>query len=115
MPWRPILSPVSAGALVPQPNSRFKVPDGLAVLFPAGSACQRKCSLTAAPVPLLNAEAVNVVGCEFFPAGAVAALGAGILRLPRTVSLPFTSGVAPGGLVLMPTLCVLPLSDCNSN
>ncbi len=111
MPLLLIFSPVSAGALVPEPNSRFKVPDGLAVLFPAGSACQRKCSLTAAPVPLLNAEAVNVVGCEFFPAVAVAALVAGILRLPRTVSLPFTSSVAPGVVVLMPTLAVLPVPD----
>jgi hypothetical protein len=32
-------NPVSAGAVVPEPKSRLSVPDGLAVLFAAGSAC----------------------------------------------------------------------------
>jgi hypothetical protein len=45
-PWANVICPllamfnhVSDGLAVPSPNSRFKVPDGLLVLFPAGSAC----------------------------------------------------------------------------
>ena len=43
---RPLLlidSPVSVGTELPEANSRLKLPDGDEVLFPAGSACQRKC------------------------------------------------------------------------
>ncbi len=36
-------TPVSAGAAAPGANNRFSFPDGDAVLFPTGSACQRKC------------------------------------------------------------------------
>ena len=39
MPVLLIFNPVSAGLLVPEPNSRFNVPEGLVVLFPEGSAC----------------------------------------------------------------------------
>src|SRR6516225_9838630 len=41
-------TPVSAGVPVPEANSRLNFPEGLAVLFPTGSACQRKCWPTAA-------------------------------------------------------------------
>jgi hypothetical protein len=37
-----IESPVSTGFDPPLPNSRFSVADGVAVLFPTGSACQLK-------------------------------------------------------------------------
>ena len=71
-PFAPIESPVGAGAPDPDPKSRFREPDGLALLLPTGSAYQRKCWLTAAPVPLLNAEPSKSKGCELNPFVAVA-------------------------------------------
>ncbi len=59
----------------------------------------------------MNAEAMNVVGCEFFPEVAVAVPVAGKLKLPRTVSAPFTSSVVDGVIVLMPTFAVALLPD----
>jgi len=56
--------PVSAGVAVPEANSMFSFPEGEALLFPAGSACQRKCCGTAACVELLNAEASKSNGWE---------------------------------------------------
>src|SRR5258708_7019228 len=53
-------NPVSAGTAVPDPNSRFNLPNGVALSFPVGSACQRKVSFTAAFVLLLNDEAVKL-------------------------------------------------------
>ncbi len=41
-PLLAIESPVSVGAAPLDPNSRFNEPDGLAVLFPVGSACHWK-------------------------------------------------------------------------
>src|ERR1700689_5192358 len=42
-----IESPVSAGAAVPDPNSRLNLPDGVVLLLPTGSACQRRVSFPA--------------------------------------------------------------------
>lgn len=100
--------PVSAGAPLPCANSRFNVPDGLLVLFPTGSAWNRKTWLTALLVPLLNAEAVQPMGCEVLPAVAVAVPVAGRLSKPRIVPPPFTSSLAAGVVVPMPTF--VPLS-----
>src|ERR1700723_1666580 len=41
-PLGPIFNPVSAAAFDPAACSKFRVPLALAVLLPAGSACQRK-------------------------------------------------------------------------
>lgn len=57
-------SPVSAGAVPFEPNSRFNVPDGLAVSFPEGSACQRKSCVTAAAVLLLYDDVCKSNGFE---------------------------------------------------
>jgi hypothetical protein len=108
-PLLPSFSPVSAGVFDPAAYSRFKVPAVRLVLFPTGSACQRKFCGTAAPTALLYTEAVNVSGCEFFPAVAVAAPVAGKLKFPRTVPPPFTSSVLAGFVVLIPTFAVEPL------
>ena len=56
-PLLAMVSPVSAGAVPFDPNSRFKEPEGDDVSFPVGSACQRKSCVTAAEVLLLNADA----------------------------------------------------------
>ena len=75
-------------------------PKGDEVLFPTGSACQRKCWLTAAFVLLLWAEASESSGCESNPTVPVA----GNCSVPRMKLLPLTSSL-PAGLVLpMPTL-----------
>jgi hypothetical protein len=39
LPLLAMFRPVSAGLLLAKPNSRFKVPEGVAVSLPAGSAC----------------------------------------------------------------------------
>ena len=57
-------SPVSVGVLPFDPNSRFNVPEGDEVSFPVGSACQRKSSVTADEVLLLNDEACQSCGLE---------------------------------------------------
>src|SRR6266853_2016340 len=101
-------NPVSVGAAVPEPNSRLSVPDGVAVLLPTGSACQRKVSFTAAFVLLLNDEATRLRGCEFLPAVAFAVPVAGRPSAPRKMPLPVTSSVAAGAVLPMPTL--VPLS-----
>src|SRR5260370_30682542 len=62
----------------------------------------------AAAVPLLNDEATNPSACEFLPPVAAAAPVAGRVSRPSTFSEPFTSSVAAGVVVLIPTLAVLP-------
>ena len=61
-PLLEIDSPVSVGDAVPDPDSRFNLPDGAALLLPTGSAYQRKTRLTAVAVLLLKAEAVKLMG-----------------------------------------------------
>ena len=96
--------PVSAGLPVPEANSRLNFPEGLEVLFPTGSACQRKCWLTAALVLPLKAEASASSGWEGYPVLPVAVPVAGNCSVPRMKVLPLTSSL-PAGLVLpMPTL-----------
>src|SRR6516162_11003249 len=97
-------TPVSAGVPLPDANSRLNFPDGLDVLFPTGSACQRKCWLTAACVLLSKAEASESSGWESNPVLPVAVPVAGNCSVPRMKVLPLTSSL-PAGLVLpMPTL-----------
>src|SRR5580658_4055278 len=107
-PLLEIDSPVSVGVAVPDPNSRFNLPKGVALLLPTGSACQRKVSFTAFRVLLLNDEAVKFIGCEFFPAVEVAVPVVGRLSAPRKMPVPLTSSFAPGAVLPMPTL--VPLS-----
>jgi hypothetical protein len=62
---RPLLAtdrPVSAGVPVPARYSKFSVPEGVAVLLPAGSASQENSCGTAALVPLLYEEAIKSMG-----------------------------------------------------
>src|SRR6516165_7305877 len=100
-------TPVSAGVPLPDANSRLNFPDGLDVLFPTGSACQRKCWLIAAFVLLLKAEASESSGREGYPVVPVAVPVAGNCSVPRMKVLPLTSSL-PAGLVFpMPTLPVL--------
>ena len=80
-------SPVSVGELPFDPNSRFNEPEGLDVLFPAGSACQRKSCATAFDVLLLNEEACQSSGFELKPLLAVAVPVVGI-RAPAAVIRP---------------------------
>ena len=61
------------------------MPDGAAVLLPAGSACNWKVWFTAVWVELLNEEATIVSGREFLPPVAVAAPSAGRFSLPPTL------------------------------
>ena len=111
--------PVSAGVPVPARYSRFSVPEGLAVLFAAGSAFQRNSCGTAALVPLLNEEASQSMGLEAKPCVAVAVPVAGSsmpaavsaplnvavvpLSAPLKFPVPLTSSVAAGSVVPMPT------------
>src|SRR5580700_1372563 len=96
-------SPVSAGAPLPGAYSRFSVPDRLAVSFPAGSACQRKCWLMDLLPPLLKDAASRSSGLELAPAAALAAPSAFRVSVLRIVAVPFTSNVAAGVVVPMPT------------
>src|ERR1700686_2821388 len=120
-PLLEIDSPVSPGVAVPDPNSRFNLPNGVAVLFPVGSACHRKVSFTAFSVLLLNDEAVKFSGCEFFPAAEVAGAVAGRLSAPRKMPVPVTSSLAAGAVLPTPTLvplsktCELAMSALASN
>src|SRR5579864_2416290 len=66
-PLLAMFRPVSAALLVPEANSRFNVPEGVAVLLLAGSACHWNVCVTAFPVLLLNDEAAWFRGCEFLP------------------------------------------------
>src|SRR5580704_3654938 len=61
-PLLEIESPVSVGVAVPDANSRSNLPNGVVLLFPTGSACQRKVSFTAFAVLLLKADAVKFMG-----------------------------------------------------
>ena len=79
-----IFSPVSVGTAAPVPYSRFSVPDAVAVLFPAGSACNWNVCGTAVTVPLLKADATKFSGREFLPVSAVATPVAGRFNLPAT-------------------------------
>ena len=51
------VNPVSEGLVVPEPDKRFRVPEGLAVLLPEGSACSTNDWVTALSVLLLYDEA----------------------------------------------------------
>jgi len=86
--------PVSAGVPVPERYSKFSVPEGLAVLLPAGSASQENSCGTAALVPLLNAEAIKSMGFETKPCVAVAVPVAGMI-VPAAVSSPLSVAVVP--------------------
>src|SRR5215472_4905558 len=57
-------TPVSAGVPVPEAYNRLNFPEGLELLLPTGSSCQRKCWLTAACVLLSKAEASESSGWE---------------------------------------------------
>src|SRR5579864_1878745 len=103
-----ILNPVSDGTAVPEPNSRFSVPEGVAVSLPVGSACHWKVWFTAFEVELLNDEATKFSSCEFLPVTAVAAPDAGSVKGPRTAAEPCTSSVTPGVAVLIPIFAVAP-------
>ena len=104
-------SPVSAGDDPPEPNSKFKVADGVGESLAVGSAIHWNSSFTADWLLLLNAEAERFSGCEFFPAVAVAVPFEGSVKVPRTVAPPLTSSVVEGVFVLMPTLAVVPDPD----
>src|SRR5580698_429485 len=67
-------TPVSVGVAPLAPNNRFSFPDGVLVLLPAGSVCQRNSSFCAALAVLLNDEAARSNGFELKPAEAVASL-----------------------------------------
>jgi hypothetical protein len=110
-PLLAIFNPVSAGVEDPEPNNKFKLPEGVLVLLPKGSACQRKFSLTAALLLLLKAEAVQFNACEFDPAAAVAVLIEGNASRPRIMLEPLTSSAAAGVFVLTPTLALAPVPD----
>src|SRR5215831_19559950 len=107
-------SPVSAGGLFPELNNKFRVPLGVLVLLPVGSACQRKFWLTALLVPLLNEDAVCRNCCEFLPLVAVAVPFEGRLSSPRIVPPPFTSSVLAGVVVFTPIFAALPLPTWNT-
>src|SRR5262249_28667865 len=81
-PLLAIFSPVSAGFAVPVPKRRFKVPLGVAVSLPDGSACHSNTWSNAALVLLLNTDAFSFCGCEFFPDVAVAVPVAGKFSAP---------------------------------
>src|ERR1700674_2479470 len=65
-------SPVSVGEVPFDPNSRFNELEGLEELFPVGSAIQRKSSVIADEVVLLNDDACKSSGFELKPCEAVA-------------------------------------------
>jgi len=109
-----VCRPVSLSVLEPDPNSKFRVPLGLDVLFADGSACQRKFCDTAAFVLLLKAEAVNLVDCEFFARRGGCGSCRSEAEVASTVSAPFTPRVVAGLVVFMPTVAVEPLSVCMS-
>lgn len=72
---RPLLAmerPVSVGELPFDPNSRFNLPDGVAVSLPVGSACQRKSCVTANELVLLKDDDCKSNGLEMNPCVAVA-------------------------------------------
>src|ERR1700722_10273804 len=73
MPLLLILNPVSVGAVVPEPNSKLRLPDGVAVSLAAGSACSWNVCATAAPEVLLNEDATKSSAREFLPPVAIAA------------------------------------------
>jgi len=88
-----VVKPVSDGLVAPVPNSRFGVPDGLAVSVAAGSACHWKVWLIAVLEVLLKAEATRSSGCELAPWAAVATAVAGKASTAGIVPAPFTSSV----------------------
>jgi hypothetical protein len=88
------------------PSNRVIGLKGAVVLLPVASACQLKYSLTAVALPLLKLEATKLTGSEVEPFVLVAAVFAGRVNTPRTVSVPFTSSVAAGVDVLTPIFTV---------
>src|SRR5215469_4166028 len=99
--------PVSAGVPVPEANSKFSFPEGEALLFPTGSACQRKFCGTETCVELLNAEASKSNGWESNASVEVAVPVNGNDNWPRIVAPPFTSNLAAGAVVPTPMLLLL--------
>jgi hypothetical protein len=86
--------PVSPGVPLPDRYSKFSVPEGLAVLLPAGSASQENSCGTAVLVPLLNEEAIKSMGLEVKPCVAVAVPVAGSAA-PAAVRAPLNVAVVP--------------------
>ena len=103
-------SPVSDGAVPFDPNSRLSVPEGLAELFPVGSAIQRKSCVTAFDVPLLNEDVCKSNGFELKPLLAVAAPVIG-MTAPAAVIAPVNVPVVKEAVVpLNPPVNAPPLS-----
>lgn len=102
LPFAAIESPVAAGAAVPAPNSRLRFALGVVVLFPVGTASQRKFCVVAAAGVLVNALALNSRICETAPAFAVAGAMGGSVSIPRTKADPPTSSIPAGAAELMP-------------
>jgi hypothetical protein len=71
-PLLAIESPVSVGEFPPDPNSRFKEPEGVDESFPAGSAIHRKSCAMADDFELLNEDACKSRAFELKPALVVA-------------------------------------------
>src|SRR5580700_8975587 len=65
-------------------------------------------------VPLLNDDPCSEKGWELNPPPAVAVSVLGSCNGPRAITLPLTSRVAAGVVVLIPTVAVLPEPDWNS-
>jgi hypothetical protein len=106
---RPLLateSPVSVGVVPFAPKRRCRLPEGLAVSLPVGSACQRKRCGTDAAVLLLNDALMKSSGLELKPAVAVAAPRFG-RRLPadaviRPLKFPVVAFNAPEKVPVVP-------------
>src|SRR5579862_7542928 len=103
-PLLAMFNPVSMGEPLPLSYRRFKVPAGLAVLFPTGSVCHWNLGAIACPVALLKDEPSIDNGCELKPFEAVAVPVGGRRKFPRAVRLPLISSNALGVLVPIPIL-----------
>jgi len=90
--------PVAVGVLPFDPNSRFSEPDGADVSFPVGSTIQRKSSVTADEVTLLNEEACRSKGFELNPCVAVAVPVSGN-RAPASETVPLNVPVVAAKVV----------------
>src|SRR5580700_2631952 len=101
-PLVPSFSPVSRGAELPDPYSRLSAPEGELVLLLSGSASHSNFCAIATFELLLNEDAVKFKACEVLPVVAVAGPADGRFNVPCTFSVPPTSRVAAGLVVLMP-------------
>jgi len=95
--------PVGAGSAAPDPKSRERLAEGLAVLLAELCACQTKFCGTAALLALEYELAPNCKAGEFMPPARLAA-EANRLTAPRKVLAPFTSNIVAGVFVPIPTL-----------